>query len=62
MSKVDKAENLQQVFQDDPWLDPFRGEILRRYKTSDIDLGQGVIVKVDFDCLHQKKNRIAKLK
>ena len=30
MSKVEKAENIKQLFEDDPWLQPFEGEIRRR--------------------------------
>lgn len=30
MAKIDKTENVEQLFQDDPWLMPFEGEIRRR--------------------------------
>lgn len=30
MSKINKAENVEQLFHDDPWLNPFEGEIRRR--------------------------------
>lgn len=30
MSKVDKADNIEQTLKDDPWLEPHMGEIRRR--------------------------------
>lgn len=30
IEKADKADSIQQLFRDDPWLEPFEGEIRRR--------------------------------